>query len=379
METLKTNFPILSEDIREYSQQFINALDDLKLPEDVGRVFFEELINKGECVCGDELTEEKIRKIRDKMEEILTDSTATELSSYKHNVRPYLKKDIIDFGGINYEINELKADMDVASQELKDLKKYLFKDNPDLNKKRKEKENLEVSIKDIENYLKNTIEAPWKSSDTPENTSSLVSLEEQKMRNEQKISKINKFEKILNKKNKLKDILQVSINETIGLLSEELTNECNEKISNMLSADPLFLKEIKKTLVIKDGKPGDKGSIGQMARVGYIFVTSLLEKTNFTFPLVVDSPVAGMDFAGRKNTATLLSQLTNQVVVFILDSEKSRFSNIIKEKCPEDVSFTTMYRYNDQTKFLDNSLPNTIYKSDNGVVVYDENFLRHLI
>ena len=182
METLKTNFPILSEDIREYSQQFINALDDLKLPEDVGRVFFEELINKGECVCGDELTEEKIRKIRDKMEEILTDSTATELSSYKHNVRPYLKKDIIDFGGINYEINELKADMDVASQELKDLKKYLFKDNPDLNKKRKEKENLEVSIKDIENYLKNTIEAPWKSSDTPENTSSLVSLEEQKMK-----------------------------------------------------------------------------------------------------------------------------------------------------------------------------------------------------
>ena len=61
------------------------------------------------------------------MEEILTDSTATELSSYKHNVRPYLKKDIIDFGGINYEINELKADMDVASQELKDLKKYLLK------------------------------------------------------------------------------------------------------------------------------------------------------------------------------------------------------------------------------------------------------------
>ena len=62
METLKTNFPILSEDIKSILR-FINALDDLKLPEDVGRVFFEELINKGECVCGDELTEEKFEKL----------------------------------------------------------------------------------------------------------------------------------------------------------------------------------------------------------------------------------------------------------------------------------------------------------------------------
>ena len=61
-----------------------------------------------------------------------------------------------------------------------------------MNKKRKE--NLEVSDIDIENYLKNTIEAPWKSSDTPENTSSLVSLEN---KNESR----KKFQKLLKLKN----------------------------------------------------------------------------------------------------------------------------------------------------------------------------------
>jgi DNA sulfur modification protein DndD len=374
IDTFKKFYPLLNEDIREYSQKFIDALDVLKLPEDVGRVFFEELISKGECVCGDHLTPEKIEIIRDKMKDILSDSTASELSSYKDSVRPYLKEDIVDLENLNHEINELKGDLDVADQELKDLKVYLFKNDPDLDNKRIEKDNLEKSIKDLNEYFQNTINAPWKSTDTPENTASLISLEEQRVRIEEKISKITNIEKLLIKKKKIETILKISIEETIKLLSQQLTNECNEKIKKMLTADPLYLKEIKKTLIIKDGKPGDKGSMGQMARVGYIFVTSLLEKTNFTFPLVVDSPVAGMDFAGRKNTATLLSQLTNQVIVFILDSEKAKFSNILKERCPNDVSYTTMYRYNDQTKFLDNSLPPSIYKSNNGLVVYDEDF-----
>ena len=172
----------------------------------------------------------------------------------------------------------------------------------------------------------------------------------------------------------LKSILEISIDETIKILSKKLTEELNEKIAVMLSEDPLFIEDIKKTLIIKGGKPGELGSVGQMARIGYIFITALLSKTNFTFPLVVDSPVTGMEFAARRHNANLLSQLDNQVIVFILDSEKERFSDVIDKNCPDNVSFTTMYRYNDKTKRFDENLPNNIYKSNNGMVVYDKDF-----
>ena len=120
-----------------------------------------------------------------------------------------------------------------------------------------------------------------------------------------------------------------------------------------------------------------KGSVGQQARIGYIFLTSLLERTAFKFPLVVDSPVTGMDGQGREMTAKYICSLKGQYIAFMLDTEKSNFTNILENERNNKVTHVTAYRKTKNTGFWDDQakpyLNNFNNKSD-GIVVKNKDF-----
>ena len=373
MNSYRTHLPCLSQNIRQYIYNFIDSLDKLHLPEAEARAFFEELLRGSECICGEHLTEEKKQTINNKMSVFLSDNTAGIVNSYKTAIND-LRDEIYDLNDINTEINNKQSYYDAAIQAHNDVYDKELGENPEIEKKSERAKKLKTEILDIEVFIQKT-EKPWSVNDKPDTTQSLVSLNKQLTNIEAKLAKAKKIENLLLKKQKINGLLSQSINQTKIKLSKELTNECNEKIKIMLPRDPLFLEDIKDTLILKDRlTEEDEGSVGQMARIGYVFLTSLLNRSSHLFPLIVDSPVTGMDDEGRRETAKLISNLDNQYIGFVLNTEKEYFIDSLEEDNENNIFYATIYRHTKNTEKFDSNLPESAIKTKNGVLVYDKEF-----
>ena len=73
----------------------------------------------------------------------------------------------------------------------------------------------------------------------------------------------------------------------------------------MFVNNPIFINSIDKHIVL-EGQT--EGSTGQEARIGIIFLLTILERSTILFPLIVDTPVKGMDNAAKRRTLLILFQ-----------------------------------------------------------------------
>ena len=70
----------------------------------------------------------------------------------------------------------------------------------------------------------------------------------------------------------------------------------------MFTKNPVYINSIKNYIVLGQ----EEGSTGQEARIGIIFLLTILERSKIKFPLIIDTPVKGMDSAGKRRTARFI-------------------------------------------------------------------------
>jgi hypothetical protein len=151
-------------------------------------------------------------------------------------------------------------------------------------------------------------------------------------------------------------------------ISKEITKECNKKIDKMFTKNPVFITSIKNYIVLDDQ---EEGSTGQEARIGIIFLLTILERSKIKFPLIVDTPVKGMDSAGTRRTARFISKLQSQFLCFIIDKDKPAFTDKFYEITDGKSNFITAFRRSEEFDKLaeSESSNNNITTSYNGKVV----------
>ena len=66
----------------------------------------------------------------------------------------------------------------------------------------------------------------------------------------------------------------------------------------MLTKDPVYIDSINRNIILQEQQ--EAASTGQEARIGIIFLLTILERSSIRFPLVVDTPVKGMDKVERE-------------------------------------------------------------------------------
>ena len=272
---------------------------------------------------------------------------------------------------ISIEIQENKHTLDSYSEEIDYLtKSQLTKEDLDLNDKIK---NLEKIRNEKELFLKVTSKKPYTTKDD-ENSESLISLNEQKKNVEKKLAKLSSTQSIEEKVQYLGKILGEAKNESVIEISNELTTECNKKLKKMSLNNPLFINSIDENIKLEGQS---EGSTGQEARIGIIFLLTMLERSTIKFPLILDVPVKGMDFGARRRTAQFISKLDSQFIGFVIDSDKEDFTDKFKEITQNSNNFITCYRREEESKEFDNlaknfnSIPN---ENSNAHVVYDYEF-----
>jgi|TARA_B100000315_G_scaffold258327_1_gene310051 DNA sulfur modification protein DndD len=349
---------------------FVEGLDKLQLPEAEARVFFEELLERDHCICGEELNEKRRQNILKEKEKFISIDAARIVAEIKNSVKIHISENQkTNLDEVNKVTQKFKHEYDSLIEDLKLITTKTFKDDmkiwDDYNKLKKERGEKEY-------FLSVTIKKPWKSIDNESNTESLISLKTQKELSDKRLAELTGTQDIEKKVKFLINILDSSKEEAEMKISKELTDECNNKIKKMLSKDPVYIESIEKHIIFKDQQ--SKGSTGQEARIGIIFLLTILDRSLIKFPLVVDTPVKGMDFAGRRRTAKFISDLKSQFIGFVIDSDKEDFSDKLKEFSNNKANFITSYRRHPEFDKLASEFQMGPKNSGNSHVVYDYNF-----
>ena len=74
-----------SDEFKEGMRSFKDRLDTLKLPENAGRPWFDELLKGDECICGNPMDEDAKKNIKQKQEEVLEGGFQVTLNTFKTN------------------------------------------------------------------------------------------------------------------------------------------------------------------------------------------------------------------------------------------------------------------------------------------------------
>ena len=87
---------LINEEFNKKLINFEKNLNNLKIPESVGKAFFDDLIKAKKCLCGLEMNNEMKEKILESKESILSEDTWLILSVLKHKIRKESDQKIID-------------------------------------------------------------------------------------------------------------------------------------------------------------------------------------------------------------------------------------------------------------------------------------------
>jgi len=363
---------------------FRDSLEKMKLPGG-SRSFFEELIREDDgCICGEELTETRVKHIQKQIEQYLGDDEA--------NVVNAIKVEISD----TYEIkdnNSLDRDFGILDNALEDRANAL-KDKQDYLQKMKDlatDENKEIfdnygeAVKSqtiIDNILtQRTRDVTVDSSqiNNPKNCKSYIAAERAAEKLFDELGSISDKQDISESYKILKKIISTAKDSSLIEIKRKLSINTNEKLKESLpSGSKIEVMEIGN--YVKLGWNGDKQSEGSGAQniiIAYSFARSVLEEANIEFPLIVDHPFTQIDYKNRLNLGTKLGTLMHQFIGFLIDTERAGFLDGIAEE--SDVRYISMFSSEiDGNKSYINkieSLPsNDFLKTSNGYVTYNKEF-----
>ena len=328
----KIRNPILINN--EFKKKLINFesnLNNLKIPESVGRAFFDDLIKSKSCLCGHEMSNEMKENILKSKESILSEDTWLILSVLKHKIRKESEKETLNLTNLLANIAEKKGKLSIEERKGNEIV-----DGIDDNKYQeavKRLNKIDERINQLDLFFKEYYEAP-KKTDTPDDNS-IKKISNLLQITIDKIGEATATENISKKIIIIKDILKQTEEKSLDFITNDLVEKINKEIPRVMPFEKIFVKDIKNRIVLEDR---DEGSAGQQARIGYLFLIKLLDRPNLNFPFIVDSPVTALDDISRSEIATTIaSHLNNQYIGLILPKEREDFVDVLEEKTNDKV------------------------------------------
>ncbi|MBE9226201.1 AAA family ATPase [Phormidium sp. LEGE 05292] len=350
-------------------------LDRLKLPTSTSKEFFEELAEAEECVCGRKMDEAARQAVHERKKNYLEDDEVGILNSIKSDIATYCREDPI----VPYQ--ELKENLDSLGQlirkrdelqtELYSLEEArLSQGDVELEMKKKRLDNLKEQLRQCNERLEEIERSP--NSKIPENAICLRELDKLIQEAENDVAEATETLTL-----KLKTDIAIQIlSQAHKLASEELRKiileETNQKISQVLSRNPVLLEDIQDSLKLQ-GQVG--ASEGQTLSVSYAFLATLFNKSGCAIPFIVDSPALSLDLNVRSEVANLIPTLCNQFVAFTISSERQAFVDVLHQTVNEQVQYLTFFRKTSRMNALwKNVDPHQIQETNDGVIIKGKDF-----
>jgi len=368
----------------EILNQFINfkeKLDAWQIPKSVGESFFQQLVDGEKCICGHEMTDKMKKTINDNKIFYLSDDIANILGPIKTAVYNFDKKDQNKAKNCFEDLIKKERESSIAQNEF--YKVTSATDDEKYNQLTKDEHDTKNELKNITDWLDETYEKPF-TPDEPHDTESKKTLNKRINNLEKEIEERSDAVELGDKIRKLKSLLEEVQEISLVKISKKIVEDVNKEVKRVLPLEKIYIDSIKNRITLKTDegirKTGASGgaSRGQMARIAYLFLITLLNRPNLKFPFIVDSPVTDLDSIGREEIARSLSKILEcQYIGLILDEEKSSFAETLENELNGNINYITAFNKDETYPKMINLAKEynvDINKFNNGVVAYGKDF-----
>lgn len=294
----------------------------LKLPKATAREFFNELAESKKCICGRDIGSIEKQEILNNANKFLGRDELVVLNAVKHKLKEYEREEIISL-----KLNELNECVDELYGIGNDLERIAIeaasKVDDNVVQIKNEIQELKECIKQGQNRCE---QLETKDFNSYPNLDENINIEKAKRylenAKENYLRETKTYEFAKKAERVIRYIKEIK-KETLNMLKRSILEATNEKIGKIITNDSITIEKIEGHLVIKDR---DAVSEGQTLAIAYAYIGSLFEHSQIEFPFVVDSPAASMDLKVRREVATILPLLFNQLIVFVTSGEVAGFA-----------------------------------------------------
>ncbi|GAB4179075.1 MAG: hypothetical protein Fur006_12030 [Coleofasciculaceae cyanobacterium] len=319
-------------------------LDRLKLPTSTSKEFFEELAEAEECVCGRTMDDATRQAVRDRAKNYLGEDEVGVLNSIKSDIATYCSEEAESY---HQKLQEQLQDLVTFIRKRDELKTQLHsleeerlkQGDSELEEKKNRLDKLREQLDTCTKRLQEIERSPH--SKPNEDTDCLKELVQLIKKAEEDVAEATNTLKLKHKTDIAQKILSQAHQQAREELRKFIIEETNQRITQLLSRDPVLLEDIQDSLKLQ-GRGG--ASMGQTLSVSYAFLATLFNRSDHQLPFIVDSPAGALDLNVRPEVARLIPSLCDQFVAFTISSERQSFVDVLHQAANQQVQYLTLFR-----------------------------------
>lgn len=302
----------------------------LKLPKTISRDFFKDLSEEKYCVCGRKIGPDHKSEIVRRSQSYLAEDqiqiivgmrrTLDDVSSYTSTF-PVSVKEVIS---AQRNCKELERERDVL------MSKVLADGDDQLSKLNIRKGELEALIPGLEKAIEHlNTKDPQRQRAIGCNKKSNITLARREYEKKKTAyEKATETEDFTAKSEALMAHLRRIESYMLRELREDIRVATNAKLQSLVLMHHLEVSHIDGALHLASDRFDQHNDVseGQSLSVAYAFLTSLLAAATIELPFIVDSPAVSLDLDVRREVVSMIPDLFDQMIMFVLSSEQAGFS-----------------------------------------------------
>ncbi|MDB9302389.1 hypothetical protein PN417_15820 [Halorubrum ezzemoulense] len=349
--TLQTNSASLLDDMRvpsklssSFHEDFTTLLEHmrvLRLPKSTSKEFFSELAEQDTCVCGRDLDEKHRNEIRENAERFLSDEDVGVLNALKERLGSIsepvaLDEELEELRETRKELKKYQTQRDQLGlsdenleEKKQDLTRQIESEKMDRENKKQKVEYLTTDDKG----LRQRHNLDWESN-IPESKREVTKYKE-------KVEAATDTVTFSAQAEKLDMIFDDFVSQAVAEVKHDQISKTNQRLNRILKRSSVQIDSIDDSINLKN-KSGS--SEGQSLAVAYAYLSTLFEGSAVDMPFVIDSPAVSLDHKVRSEVAPIISQLFDQVIAFIISTEKEGFVENLEPATDNDINYYTVYK-----------------------------------
>lgn len=327
-------------------QNLGGKLYELKLPETISREFFSELAQQERCVCGRPIGHDERDEIVSGAQRYLAQDQISVINQMKLALRESqgdpdeLSTTVASLQAQLDERRRIKAERDrLASEKIAEGDEVLRKLREDVAGLSDEITALSGTLERLttkDPSRQRALRLSW------ETNQPLCEIELKARDN--RLQTATRTRTFALQGEKLKAIVLATSRQALDILRERVRLSTNDKLARIFATEKIEVGRIGGSLELRTAGLGVKGgaSEGQKLAIAYAFLTSLLAEAPYRLPFIVDSPAVSLDAANRREVGALIPDFFNQMVMFVISTEREGFAEAFYDRPSADVCFLTV-------------------------------------
>ncbi len=320
------------------------TLTRARLPKSVSSDFFGEVADEGECICGRPIGSAERVILRERKEQYLAQDQISAIATMKDrlNTSVATETSFLESCEILQEKLEARQVNETAMARLK--LEAEERGDDDMRPLRKRESEIKIELATLEKeieHLQTADPVKQRAHQCTEKTNIPLA---RRYHEECKatLNEVKDSYRLSRQRDILLDQLQRIEKIALTDLREVIREETNCRLETLVQMEDLRVERIDGVLELSSNKTSRKDDVseGQSLSVAYAFLTALLSKAPFELPFIVDSPAVSLDLDVRKEVSSVIPELFDQMILFVISSEQAAFAENFYER--EDTRFITL-------------------------------------